>query len=721
MIRAIPRVALQLWIVLFIVFFGAEVVHLEPGLRVIAQLAYGVPLAAWAALRLRGPVDRLEWAILGLLVLYAVICLFSRDRTESVETMGLASAYAAWFMLMRRAASSSLRRPVVVAVATGLAVTLVINAYLLIDEKLQSYAAIGAARFEGVATFPWESVNALPILVLVAVPFISMVALRSVRIAMALAVGFSAVVVVPISQGRAGWAGLAAAGIVLLILLPATWRTVRRIPRRRRALAGAALGVAVILGLAVTGPRLLTAVGESGRLIIWEQALAMFRGSPWIGGGPSVYSWARLEFPPAGADLLEVRLLHDAALQTLVEGGLILFAGVAVVLVVWGMTSAPRRGDWTMPDRLTAASIAGFLVALTLDDFSYLPAIIAAYLTLAAFLCPASQAKPPRGWIAAAVLALAALAALPSVVAVDVARTAAQQGRSLMANGEYAAAITRFEIAAAAHPESGGYWLGLGMAAAYAGDEQRAIDAYVRATVAAPGDPRGYAALAQIGPGAERVDRLRAAADRSLDDPQDGARLGVALAAAGDTAGTTAAWGRAVALRSEVLRLLPFDGTGVAMEAVAAEARRLIRDEPRPAPHENQATLWDIALILDELPDDADPAWRAVDAARKGDLDAARELAASAVMAAPYEARGHQATAAVAAFACDPEAEQRALALEREANGAYVEPQSGPHAVREFIYREASLGHSQPPGARLDLRVERWPWSLVDRPDACGP
>jgi hypothetical protein len=123
---------------------------------------------------------------------------------------------------------------------------------------------------------------------------------------------------------------------------------------------------------------------------------------------------------------------------------------------------------------------------------------------------------------------------------------------------------------------------------------------------------------------------------------------------------------------------------------------------------------------MDQLPDDAGPAWLAVDAARKSDLAKAASLASAAVTAAPFEARGHQAVAAVAAFACDEEAERRALSLERKALGAYQEPEPGPRAVREFLYREASLAHSQPPGARLDLRVERWPWSLIDRPERCG-
>src|SRR5688572_30755695 len=102
MIRAIPRMALQLWIVLFIIFFGAEVVHLEPGLRVATQLLYGVPLIAWSAWRLRHAHDRLDLAVLVLVISFGLVSVVSRDGTESLGALGLATAYAAWFLLMRR-------------------------------------------------------------------------------------------------------------------------------------------------------------------------------------------------------------------------------------------------------------------------------------------------------------------------------------------------------------------------------------------------------------------------------------------------------------------------------------------------------------------------------------------------------------------------------------------------------------------------------------------
>jgi hypothetical protein len=172
-----------------------------------------------------------------------------------------------------------------------------------------------------------------------------------------------------------------------------------------------------------------------------------------------------------------------------------------------------------------------------------------------------------------------------------------------------------------------------------------------------------------------------------------------------------------VALQPQLLRLLPYEGSGLSVRDVASQALRVIEAEPRPGPHENFVALWDIALVMDELPDEAEPAWRAVDAVRHGDLELGHQLAQAAISAAPYEAHGYQALAAVAAFSCDPAGEAQALELERLALNAWAPREPDPRLRREFIYREASLGPSQPPGIGLGIEVDRWPWPLVDRPE----
>jgi tetratricopeptide (TPR) repeat protein len=719
-IRALPRVTLQVWIVLFILFFGAEVVHLEPNLRVAAQVLYGVPLVALAAYRLRGPVDPLDWAVLGLLAVHAVVSFTSRDPTESLGSLGIAAAFGAWFLLMRRA--GGLRKPIFVATATGLAMTLAFNAYLLVQEKIDWFAAVGGAPFEGVMTFPWESVNALPLLVLAAMPFVAWVERERLRWLLAAVVALSALVVAPLSLGRAGWLGLAIAGLVLLVLAPPVVRRLRAESPRVLLLGGVGIAIVVIAALVIVGPRVWRAIGETGRLLLWEQGINIFADNPVTGVGPGLYAWARLDYPPANSDLLELRLVHSVPIETLIDGGLLLALGLLAATAVYVATVLRVRPEVTASNRIAIASLVGFVAAFMVDDISYLPSLTAIVLTIAALLVPiAPQAPSPRReLLLPAMLALFAVIALPNVIAVDIARARAQAGRAAMIRGDADAATVDFSEAASAHPESGAYWLGLGMAQAYAGNEAEAIEAYERAVETSPGDPRGYAALAVLDPTADRIALLEAATDRSLGDPQYAVRLGSALAEQGDVDGAAEAWGRAISLQPQLLNGLPYAESGVAREAVAEQALRIIEAEPRPGPHDNLVALWDIKLAIDQLPPDADPAWRAVDAARHGDLETAHTFADEAIAAAPYEAHGYQAKAAVAAFACDREDEAAALSVERLGLNAYAPPAPDPRLRREFVYREASLGASQPPGVGLGISVERWPWSLIDRPTDCG-
>jgi len=712
MIQAISRVALQLWIVLFLVFFGAEVIHLEPGLRILTQVLFGAPLVAWAALTIRGPVDRLDAAVIGSLVLYAVVAVLGRDRTEGLGTLGLVTAYAAWFLVIRRLANADLRRAVVLGGATGMAVTLAINAYLLLEEKASLLARFGAAPFEGVNTFPWESVNALPVLVLLAIPFVAWLEPRPLRSALGTVVAGSALVVVPLSMGRAGWLGLG-----LVVLLVVGWWARTRMPRGRQLVVGGLATIGAVAALVVGAPRFVTALEESGRLLLWQQGMNLVGRSPLIGSGPGVYSWVRLEVPPAEADLVAVRLLHNVPLQTAADGGLLLVLGMLLAIAAW-IAVVIRRSTWSSSDRLGLAALIGFGVALSLDDFSYLPAITAAAVTVAGLLTPIlPNARPGgHGWLLPAALGVGALISLPGVIGIDLARSASQEGRTAMVEDRPADAVAAFQRATAAHSESGGAWLGLGMALAYADEPGAAADAYRRATEAAPGDPRGHAALAVLVPDGV-IQSLQDAAERTTGDPAHAVQLGTELAAIGNVDDGTHAWAQALALRPSLLSALPFDEAGLSRDAVMTEARSILVSGLHPAAFENQTALWDIGLGVGELPAGAGAAWQAVVAARSGDFDLASELADAAVADAPWVARGYQARAAVAAFACDRSTEAAALALERLARGAYQPPAPEPQARREFIYREASLGPSQPPDATLDSTSVRWPWSLVDRPE----
>jgi hypothetical protein len=85
----------------------------------------------------------------------------------------------------------------------------------------------------------------------------------------------------------------------------------------------------------------------------------------------------------------------------------------------------------------------------------------------------------------------------------------------------------------------------------------------------------------------------------------------------------------------------------------------------------------------------------------------------------PYDAHAYQATAAVAAFACDSDGERRALDLEQATGHGWSPLAPEPLSRREFVFREASLGPTQPPNVTGSLEIARWPWSLIDRSTGC--
>lgn len=723
----LARAGLQIWIFGFIVFFGAEVVHLEPELRVTAQLLYGLPLVAWAVVRVRRRPDGIDIAVMVALGLYLVVSLASRDRTGTLETLPLVATYALLFWLMRWVARSpGLLASVATAVVTSLAFSLALNAYLLVHEKVQFFAATGRLpTLEGLEVFPWETVNALPELVLLALAFVAWMPRGPVRAGLLVAVVAAAMVVLPFSAGRAGYLGIAVAFVALVALDRSAYDWLCELqPRTRQLLVGATV-VVVLVGTFIALRPFIGGLATSGRLDLYGASAAMFADRPIFGNGPSTYSWARLIASDEPTRLLAVRLTHDVPLQTLVDGGLVLASAFIAIIVAWVLATV--RLGLPFARRAAVAALIGYAAAVTLDDFSFLPAFSAMVITLAAWSLPQQeQGRTPRRtwarWLPVAVAGAALLIGLPFVFHADVSRLAAADGRVAAVDDDWPRAVVSFSTAVEHHPENGGYWLGLGQARAHLGDVAGARIAYQHAREASPGDPRSYAALAVMSTNeSERVQLLQRAADLTIGDPQYGYRLGLELAAAGNDEGAAAAWGKIVTLQPDLFGILPYDVAGINRDAVANAVDDHTRSAERADPNAGPEARWDVALAQDRLADDAGFAWRAVDAARHGHLDVARSLAEQAVDADPQAARGYQAAAAVADFACDPVARDEALGQERATRHPYDEAAAAVAIRREFVYREASLGATQPPGVDVPAWPDRWPWSLISEQPECAP
>lgn len=287
-IRMLLVVALGIWSFGFVGFFGTGLPAFDPAVRTIAQVAYAVPVAAWAVWRLRGPRDALDVAIIAGLMLSLAVTLLSLDAVGSLEALGLTTGFALLFWAMRDLASYPAARA---AVSTGVAVA--ITLWLLIAAFTWTARKIdwiqlggGLPNLESGPIPGWSSANTFPILILLGVLFVRGMPAglgRSLVTALFLA---ASVVVIPFSLGRAGYLGILVTLLALLLLHrssvgrdAASWFR-GALPRVLAAIGIGALVVAA--GVWIIGGRLADVVAGvmASRWRLWEEAASIFAERP---------------------------------------------------------------------------------------------------------------------------------------------------------------------------------------------------------------------------------------------------------------------------------------------------------------------------------------------------------------------------------------------------------------------------------------------------------
>ncbi len=717
--------ALQVWTLLFVGFFGSELLGSYPVLRIAAQLLFVAPLLVWAALRLRGPGDRLGWAVLVALGALLLVSFFSADVQGSLGSVGLALAYALTFFAMRELGTvPRLRTAMAIAASIGLVFWLAMTAIWWIQEKVAWVSVFGSMPdIESAQVFIWGTTNVFPILSLLCVPLLRWQPPGPGRRGLVIVWAVASVVVIPLSNGRAGWVGMVVALVVYDWLSGWRWAGgVARWLRERRALIPA--GVVALLALVAVTQYVATrfdalmAAALDGRGPIWQQAVAIFLGDPLTGGGPSTYPWLRLTHVPAYTDPIQVRLAHDVPLLTLADGGLILFIAFASLLMVFAIAARSHLAD---AQRRTAfAVLVGFAAASLFDDFSSLPAVMAVVVTLAAWTVPPETSLAPAGrrrFPLAAALAVVAVAVVIPVVGVDRARVAAAAGREAAVRGDWEAASQQFSEATDAYPSNAGYWLGLGLALSERGSTTAKL-AYEQARLLSPGDPRPYGALAALTSDRDgKIRLLDAAARRTISDPRYAFALGGQLDAAGRHAEAIQAYAIAVILDRQLMHQFGPDGAIAAGGEVLDEIGRIVDTLAPQAGLSSDGVRWDLDLLGGGFDQSLGLPWQAVSLAAHGNAAEARAAAADALRSAPYDRSALRAAQAVARMTCDRD---RYDALTSVLGPFRPELPSQLTIVREHVYREDALSSYDPPDSLVLPEPDRpWPWSLIGNPQGC--
>lgn len=718
------RLALQAWVMLFVGGAGTTLASVSAVMRPAVQVVWAGPVVVWGIRAMPALPPSVAWTITGVLVAYGVTSLTSRVPWMSLETAGFAAAAAAWFVA---AAAMSASTRTYVARAGLLALTAWFTALATVW-SIDTVAWIASAGWpppgEPIRNYVWLVGNAIPVLALLGLPLVAWLGSEAPDRLLMRAFAIAAVAATVLSGGVIGFIG---------IFVAITTYAALAVMARSRRLRGTAIGIGwalvvlmgAVAGAAALGWELPLPSTATARLRLWEQGLHILASHPFTGTGPGTVALVRREFIDPHAAAVLTDHLHSVPLQAAAEGGTLLLGALAAAVVAWGWHLWTSRCASRYHGRLVVACLAGAAATFAADSFFDLPVVVALLITVAAWcVAPARDGgavpapRVHRSSLLSLKLAIAVLA-LVSVLPVasgDAARLAAAAGRSEAQGDDWSAATRHFETATQLNPNNPLYHLELGEAARQLGMTGIARDAFQRASEMSPADGRTWGALAAVTPDPEaRVALLTLAAQRADGDPQFSYRLGTELASLGRLGEAADAYAEAVVLESDLIALFPSRAadSDVSRDAVLERVPGALRRLGDAARIDAGAVMSDIKLVTRTLGPEAPAAWRAVAAARDGHMAQAHAHLAEARAQAPTHARTWQAAAAVARLACDVEAEQDALRLERMLLDAHRFQRFERLRAWERVYREPGLGDFQPDSLPPD---RMWPQAFIALP-----
>ena len=709
------RLALLLWISIFIGLFGTVLPHLLPEVRIAAQLLYGIPLVIWALMD-RKPVDTIDFAVALALCIHTLIALTSRDVLGSVETVALAGLFALTFRFMRvLSARVDLREAA--AFAAIIAIALWLLAFLVVWtwEKVR-WVSLGGGLpdlVESRQTLFWLSGNMVPFLGLCGLGMLSWLGQPWRRLISPLMIGL-AVITTVLSGGRAGAIGILVAGVVVALSSTAIRS---RVGLRSAIVAGAVFVAAFAILAAISGGRLIEVSGFAARLPMWSQALEIFADNPLAGGGQSTYAWLRLEYAdwPVRVNAPHA---HSAILMGLAEGGIAMVAAWACIgtAVIVALARRRRRFEWR--ERVTIAVIVGFIVGAQLDEPARLPALTALAVTLAAWLIgpPLHGTKrwqaPAAILVARAIPLLVIVVGLVGAIPIDLARLEAATARRAALSGDLAGAAVHAEQAVVWYPDQSGYRLLLAQLELLSGSREAANAQYEAARTLNPFDARAWGGLAATSAGETRIEYLTRAVELA-DSPAYAWRLAEELELEGELAEAVDAYARAVALQSPLIGLIPLEGTGVVRSDVVDRLDAATESLRGLIPIGEDAVRADAAFSLG-IRTGLPPEWEALSAAAASRWDVADRILASVQQQRPYDARTWRLAHAIAALRCDRVSAARAIALgQLTAEGFPAFPNTALYSTNDVPYDEFALDSYQAEAVPYPTTGHFWPGALV--------
>ena len=190
-------------------------------------------------------------------------------------------------------------------------------------------------------------------------------------------------------------------------------------------------------GVAMSGVQRFESVSGNGRYQLWQAAVDANANDPVVGIGPGTYQYYWMQHRNLPLPVVNAHSLYLESLGELGIIGLLIIVGVVGTPLAVGTAKAVRaRSD---PDRAAlfagaAAALAAFAIAAGIDWVWQLPAIVAAFLLVAAAtLTGGTRRTAPRAAGALAPRIVLVAAGLASLVAVGIPLASAQAIRASQA------------------------------------------------------------------------------------------------------------------------------------------------------------------------------------------------------------------------------------------------------------------------------------------------
>jgi O-antigen ligase len=505
---------------IFVVLIGGTDLGKYLTLVRAASAAVGVLLILAYIRRAPSEHDIVDKLALGALVLYLVGCAMSTSPRASFDAATTGTAFAAAFYLARGVVADPRGRRMAITVLGVTGATVSIAFLILWASVWLRWISISGAGPPPLDLYlpatPYRHYYLVGMLAALLLPATIQLARQRGIWPLGIAGSAASLAVAFMSGSRTVWlAGIAA------LLLCAVVAGRHRVPRPTWRWAVIGILAAGIL-LLVSGS-IISRLGAGStvalRLGIWDSSIRTWLESPLTGFGPGTFA-AQLGL--AGyydAHQGLVPHAHNAAVQILVEAGLL--GGVLVVVLGVAVVIGLARGRTT-----GVAPLGGmaFFAGTTLTDnptvIAYLvaPAILWAALALPR-RAPARQA--PSRWAQASTLSLGAVVGVVSAALLLAAFTYDSASVSA-SNGNTAAVTDRLGVAAALDPANALYQRDLAVWQLAAGRIEGADVSIRRALELTPGDPAAWRAAALIalsrGDGGKAVlDAERAVEIRATD------------------------------------------------------------------------------------------------------------------------------------------------------------------------------------------------------------